>query len=706
MRKIFLTIIPVFAIAFFHVQMLYAQFDFSNQEHLTQSLNHKTIAEISELYHSEKYSEDESEAMANVALEREVKNNNPLNQFNILRDIGSIRESSNQLSAALQYYQKAELLALKSLNDSSIITIYFDLAITHRKNSNYKGCKEYYTKIIDKCPKDQSSEYLEYAYHGLGNLYQVTGDYEKAVDYFLKSVSAAEQRKNMSGVAMSLQHVAETLLLAKNPEKALDNIEKSYQLALSIKDPELLGLILKDYGQILSSDNKLDQALERFNTAIQYLTAEDAKPYLVKVLMSIADVYALKGEHQTSATYLFKCLNQYESFILNEDLGELYLKIGQYYVSNQENIKAQSYFEKGLDICKKYDLKSAFIKTALALSEIEEKNGHLSRAFDLFKTAKEMEASLFTQEKIAKTAELQFKFDADKSDREIQELKLRQNKILIAGLAILLTSIIFLFFVWAKMKNRTNKALILQKEEIEHQNRRLEESNAALTEFAYASAHDLKEPLRNIGSFISLLKRRYGHTFNEEGLEYMEYVNVGVRKMNKLLEDLLEYSTLVVNTNNSNADLYDTVRFNEVLDEIKTSLHASIQQKKADIQYAKKLPELPMSRLHQTQLFQNLISNAMKFVENKAPIIQIQCEENDNDIIVSVKDNGIGIKQEYSDKVFKLFHRLNRDTNYEGTGVGLSICKNIVEKYKGKIWFESVEHQSSIFYIKLPKKAA
>jgi signal transduction histidine kinase len=113
-----------------------------------------------------------------------------------------------------------------------------------------------------------------------------------------------------------------------------------------------------------------------------------------------------------------------------------------------------------------------------------------------------------------------------------------------------------------------------------------------------------------------------------------------------------------------------------------------------------------MSRLHQTQLFQNLISNSLKFIGEKTPIIKIKYQENENETIVSVEDNGIGIKQEYSDKVFKLFHRLNRDAGYEGTGVGLSICKNIVEKYNGKIWFESEERKGTIFYIKLPKKAA
>ncbi len=245
---------------------------------------------------------------------------------------------------------------------------------------------------------------------------------------------------------MSLQHVAETMRLAKNPEKALLNIEKSYQLSLKANDAELIGLILKDYGQILCDDGQLDLALEKFNVALQYLNGADAKAYYAKVLMCIADVYALKGEHNTAYTYLFKCLNEYNSLILNEDLGDLYFKVGKYYISNKENAKAKTTFEKGLAICQKNDIKSTYIKIALALSAIEEQNGHTSLALSLFKTAKAMEDSLFTQEKIVKTAELQFKFDADKSEKEIQNLRLRQNNIMIVGLIILLTSTMLFFF--------------------------------------------------------------------------------------------------------------------------------------------------------------------------------------------------------------------------------------------------------------------
>jgi signal transduction histidine kinase len=700
--KYFSTLTVCFTFFFLlNISHLVAQTSGDWKQTLAFETQNKTFQEIRSLYKKENINPEKALAYTAIALEKTKKENNPKQQFRVYRDIGMIYEDNNKLEDALRSYTQAETIANQFLSDTAKVTIYIDLAITERKNSNYQACKNYYSKVIELSPKNSDSEYLECAYHGIGCLYQSTGDYDKSVEYFLQSLQVAEQRKNTAGMAMSLQYIANSMLSAKNTDRALSNIERAFQLASKADDPKLLGLILKDYGQVLSSEGKLDAALEKYNAALQSFGTEENKPYIVKILMCIADVYTLKGEHTQAAPYLFKCLNEYQSFIFNEDLGNLYLKIGNYYNNRGEKMKAATAYQKGLSICTQYQLKETHISIANALSDIEAQNGHPALALALMKQAKAMENSLFSEERAKHTAELQFKFDVARSDKEIQDLKLRQNNFLIIGLAILLTTITLFFIFWAKMKNKTNQALLQKNFEIELQNRRLEESNDALREFAYASAHDLKEPLRNIGSFITLLQRRFGASFAPEAHEYMDYVNTGVRKMNKLLEDLLKYSTLVVDKQTMSIE---SARLGEVLEEIKGTLQGTINAKNAQIEYTKALPVLQMSRLHQTQLFQNLISNALKFVEG-TPVIKIDCQENDKNTLIRVADNGIGIKTEYSAKVFKLFHRLNRDPQYEGTGVGLSICKNIVEKYNGKIWFESEENQGTTFFIQLPKAA-
>jgi signal transduction histidine kinase len=669
---------------------------------LRNEVEQKTFKEIRDIYTGEGIEVNKALAYSYLLLEKSKGLRQNQKVFRVCRDIGLIHEDNNQLNEAIELYSEAEQIS-NSLSDTSRVTIYIDLAIVHRKLCNYLLCKDNYLKVIDIAPKIQDIESMECAYHGLGSLYQSTGDYERSVSYFLQSLEVAEQRKNPEGMAMSLQNIAKSMLLAKSSERALVSIERAYTLAIKTENPQLIGLILKDYGEVLEQSNNISEALEKYESALKFFGTEENKPYVVKIWMNIANVHIQQGNYDKAEHYLLQCLNEYRAFIFNEDLGVLYLKIGNLYESKHHRTQAEVAYRKGLAICDKFQLKETCAKIARALSVIEEGNGHEYAALALLKKANALEADLFSDERTKHTAELQFKFDAAKGEKEIQDLKLSQNKIIITALGLGLALLLTAFFLWYRIKNRSTNALRLKNAEVKEQNRLLEESNDVLREFAYASAHDLKEPLRNIGSFISLLQFRYGKTFNEEANEYMDFVKIGVVKMNKLLEDLLDYSTLVVDKQDEEKTVY-TTQLNEILEEVQQNLKNTIDTKKVTIAYNSSLPVLKMSRLHQTQLFQNLISNAIKFSE-ETPVINIKYEDKNEKCLVSVSDNGIGIKTEYSAKVFKLFHRLSRDTQYEGTGVGLSICKSIVEKYHGKIWFESKEQQGTTFFIEIPKAA-
>ena len=178
----------------------------------------------------------------------------------------------------------------------------------------------------------------------------------------------------------------------------------------------------------------------------------------------------------------------------------------------------------------------------------------------------------------------------------------------------------------------------------------MEKSNEILKQFAYASAHDLKEPLRSINSFVSIINNRYAKLLPPEACEYMNFVIVGVKKMESLISALLEYSTIATDEANHK----QATSLSNVLRELNNCFYSDILETNAVIELNGYFPTLKISRLHLSKLFQNLVSNAFKF-NNKNPIIQIVGKlENDN-YIVEVKDNGIGMKVEYNDKIFRLF---------------------------------------------------
>jgi len=234
-----------------------------------------------------------------------------------------------------------------------------------------------------------------------------------------------------------------------------------------------------------------------------------------------------------------------------------------------------------------------------------------------------------------------------------------------------------------------------QEKRLENYALELERSNRELEEFAYVTSHDLQEPLRMIGSFLQLLQQRYKDKLDKEANEYIYYAVDGASRMKRLINDLLNYSRL------NNEWLIEHVDIGETIREVLENLRSSINESGTSIRL-EPMPVLKADPAQMLQLFQNLISNAIKFrKEGTRPVIKINAVEKNGEWLFSIEDNGIGIEQQYSDKVFVIFRKLHNKSKFEGTGIGLSIAKKIVERHKGRIWFESDPGKGTTFYFTL-----
>ena len=236
-------------------------------------------------------------------------------------------------------------------------------------------------------------------------------------------------------------------------------------------------------------------------------------------------------------------------------------------------------------------------------------------------------------------------------------------------------------------------------EELVSQAERVSRSNAELREFAYIASHDLQEPLRNISTFTQLLSQRYQGKFDEEADRFMSYVVDSAGRMTRLIRDLLSYSQVLHGDGDESAEL----PLNEPVEWALRNLHASVEENGAVVQIDP-LPVVWGDKMQIAQLFQNLISNAIKYRSAEPPRIHISAEEDGSQVTVSVRDNGIGIAPTYHDKIFGIFRRLHGN-DYPGTGIGLAICKKIVERHGGRIWVESEAGQGSAFKFSLTAKS-
>ncbi|MGK7923678.1 MAG: ATP-binding protein [Spirulina sp.] len=227
--------------------------------------------------------------------------------------------------------------------------------------------------------------------------------------------------------------------------------------------------------------------------------------------------------------------------------------------------------------------------------------------------------------------------------------------------------------------------------------RELQRSNDDLEKFAYVASHDLQEPLNLISSYVQLLEMRYGDRLDEDAKEFINFAVEGVTHMQTLIDDLLTYSR--VGTNNKR---FVTVDIEEVLNRACLNLKTKMNENEVTI-LRDRLPSVLGDRVQLVQVFQNLIGNAIKFRQEEPPEIQIRVEEREDEYLFSVRDNGIGIESQFSDRIFIIFQRLHPRDEYPGTGIGLALCKKIVERHGGKIWLESVLRQGSTFYFTLPR---
>ncbi len=231
-------------------------------------------------------------------------------------------------------------------------------------------------------------------------------------------------------------------------------------------------------------------------------------------------------------------------------------------------------------------------------------------------------------------------------------------------------------------------------------NRKLMQSNEELKRFAHIASHDLQEPLRMVHSYVQLLDSRYKEAFDDTAREFMSYVVEGAQRMSDLIKGLLDYSRL--DREDAEFESVDTL---DIVEIVENSLRYSIKENNAKIKVESALPTLKVNHNQFIQLFQNLVSNAIKYRnEDIPPSIKIKAKENRNNWEFCIRDNGIGINENYHQKIFVIFQRLHgKKSKYQGTGIGLAICKRIVENHQGKIWVNSTEGDGTEFHFTISK---
>lgn len=241
------------------------------------------------------------------------------------------------------------------------------------------------------------------------------------------------------------------------------------------------------------------------------------------------------------------------------------------------------------------------------------------------------------------------------------------------------------------------RSLIDLNQQLEIHAKELAISNKELEQFAYIASHDLQEPLRMVSSFLTQLEKKYGNSLDEKAHQYIHFAVDGAKRMRQIILDLLDYSRIGKNEGEP-----ELISLNKVIEEVLALQRKTIEEKCAQF-VIEQMPNITAFRVPILQVFHNIIGNAIKYAkENDSPIVEIKAIQKDKFIEIAIQDNGIGIEQEYFDKIFIIFQRLHNNEKYGGTGMGLAIVKKIMENMGGAVRVESTPGKGSTFYLLLP----
>lgn len=580
----------------------------------------------------------------------------------ILKEL-AYRNKDKTPKEALMYAEQALELASRIDYAKGIAEATHTLGLIQFYLGDYELALSNYLSALSIREALKDNVGLGRSYNNIGVIYQQMGKYELAEDYFNRGLILRRETSDSIGIVYSYNNLGGIYLDQKDVERAIANYRVGLAIAKKIANgTKARAFTLENLGMLYEREKDYEKALTCYEEALDLTTTIGDDYNVTKNLIAIGNIKILKKDFQAA--------------LLN--------------------------LEKGLVIAEKLQAKPLLSLAYEALSKSYAGMENYEKAYFFQIKNKTLEDSLMSTSISNQILGMQARYEDEKKERELLE---RDNKIetLYRTFAII-TSFLFLFFlsfVFYRYEKqiKANKTLKAAKDEIEEKNQQLAAYTKELEQFTYIASHDLKEPLRIIGGFARILNSRYRNVLDEKGEQYLDFIVTGVEQMTDLLKDLLQYSEI---KRLKKEDL-KWIELNDLMLSIQNSLAGQIQKCNGQLIFHD-LPKLYSNSFQATQLFKNLISNGLKFQQQgQIPVVTVSGRDIGAFWEFRVKDNGIGIDEEYHHKVFEMFRRLHKRQDYEGTGMGLAICKQIVEQHGGQISIDSQIGKGTTFIFTFPK---
>jgi len=548
------------------------------------------------------------------------------------------------------------------------------------------------------------------ALNNLGVLHFKSKDYQSALDYYFKAVEAAKELNNGSE-AYPIGNISNLYAESDDHKNAIKYLKYSVGYSDKLPFPENIYSLVYDYSYLVDSYYQLNEV-------------DSAEAYIRLALEKTSTLDTIPGEKFENAL-----------FIGFWTASDFYLNLGMYematnYIDETERV-AQSYYMSSVDIlrARNHLLKNNFQEAeAILLSDRVQKDdlskeqilillvqcykgsGNLKKTIEMQDSLSTYLKQKFSADRIRANSFANAKYETLKKNEEIKSLKLdqqvksltidNQRYLVLASstLALLLFSMVSYLFWQHRTRKKMNEYL---KQQVDFKTKDLKEANEELRTLSYIASHDIKEPIRNISNYVSMIQHKIDPKEKIKFSEYFKIINRSVKQQYTLVEDLTKYLSI---SKDSVVDMAP-VDLNQLIDDIRSEIQSNENSKSYKISN-KTLPTIQSNASILYIVLKNLIYNGIKYNESLPAKIKVNYHLEDGFHQIAIIDNGIGIDQKYHEKIFHSFKRLHDRSRYEGSGMGLSIVKTLVARMDGQVHVESEPDKGSTFTIRFPKQLA
>lgn len=548
------------------------------------------------------------------------------------------------------------------------------------------------------------------ALHLQGLTYWYLADLDRAARFFFDALTIREQIGDSLGLGRSYSNIGNVYFAQQNYYRAAEYYSRSLQLRLALRDSSGLVYSYNNLADVSLARNRPGEALQQYRKALQTARELELPTGIAFVSQRLGDYFEQQAIADSAAWYFQQGLEAARRAGNRTQEGEALNRLAalELELPGGSPDSALLLASRALSISRQVSAPNVEKDAAMTLSLIHAHTGRFDSAYYYLALCQDLSARILNEQTARAIIETQTLYH---TARDSAIMLSQRNEILekdrqltrLTGIALILGLIVVALLaaaIFTRYRSQRRFARQLQEKNraIELRNRELISTNAALEQFTYVASHDLKEPLRNVGSFAGLLHHKYATQLDEAGRQYLDFISHGVAHMYTLLDDLLAYSRL----NQKGKAQQSQVAIFDVIEEVKHALAYQIRETGAVIHLEDELPVLPSQKFLMHQLWQNLIGNSIKFNRSSPPVIRIGCQEREEDYLFRITDNGIGIAPEYQKRIFQLFQRLRRK-EFTGTGIGLAIVERIVHQHGGQVWVKSRPGEGTTFFFTLSK---